>query len=148
MDGTVAPECVRCSFYESICGLPQHTPTPHVADASTDYVHFMCPYENEDKLPSLFHYLKVSFWGWNGLSYTDSMYTDARTGFVSILLLLMGALQSHKHELGVIDLQVRQTPLEDVFLVVTRKAELEYAQVKWAGRALSAIHRLSYVPVI
>lgn len=30
------------------------------ADESLDYVHFMCPYENEDKLPSLFHHLKVS----------------------------------------------------------------------------------------
>lgn len=34
------------------------SPDP-TADESTDYVHFMCPYENEDKMPALFHYLKV-----------------------------------------------------------------------------------------
>ncbi|KFM28559.1 ABC transporter A family member 2 [Auxenochlorella protothecoides] len=65
------------------------------ADESLDYVHFMCPYENEDKLPSLFHHLKVN-----------------------------------KLELGVADLQLRLTPLEDVFLTITRKAELEHAQAE------------------
>ena len=39
------------------------------------------------------------------------------------------ALQGHAHELGVADVQLRLTPLEEVFLNVSRKAELEHAQV-------------------
>ena len=31
-----------------------------VADESLDYVHFLVPYEHEDKLPLIFSYLKVS----------------------------------------------------------------------------------------
>ena len=37
--------------------------------------------------------------------------------------------QGHAHELGVADVQLRLTPLEEVFLNVSRKAELEHAQV-------------------
>jgi hypothetical protein len=38
-------------------------------------------------------------------------------------------LQAHADSLGVADVQLRLTPLEEVFLTVTRKAELEHAQV-------------------
>lgn len=36
--------------------------------------------------------------------------------------------QAHAQELGVVDVQLRLTPLEEVFLNVARKAELEAAQ--------------------
>lgn len=39
-------------------------------------------------------------------------------------------LQARQDYLGVEDIQLRLTPLEDVFLAVTRKAELENAQVR------------------
>ena len=43
--------------------------------------------------------------------------------------------QAHKLELGVVDVQLRLTPLEEVFLNVTRKAELAHAQVRKPARA-------------
>jgi hypothetical protein len=64
-------------------------------DESLDYVHFLVPYENEDKLAMLFAYLKA-----------------------------------HGAQLHVADIQLRQTPLEEVFLNVSRKAELEHAQAE------------------
>jgi hypothetical protein len=66
-------------------------------DESLDYVHFLVPYEHEDRLPLLFAYLK-----------------------------------GHASELGVVDVQLRLTPLEEVFLNISRKAELEHAQVSVA----------------
>ena len=39
-------------------------------------------------------------------------------------------LQSHAAELGVGDVQLRLTPLEEVFLNVTRKAELQHAEAE------------------
>ncbi len=39
-------------------------------------------------------------------------------------------LQSHSADLGVGDVQLRLTPLEEVFLNVTKKAELKYAEAE------------------
>ena len=39
------------------------------------------------------------------------------------------SLQAHSWEMGIADVQLRLTPLEEVFLTISRKAELEHAQV-------------------
>lgn len=46
-----------------------------------------------------------------------------------ILRSFFRSMQSHAEELGIADVQLRLTPLEEVFLNVTRKAELEQAEV-------------------
>ena len=43
---------------------------------------------------------------------------------------LLGALRAGGAALGVADVQLRLTPLEEVFLNVARRAELEAAQVR------------------
>ncbi|KAL4424942.1 hypothetical protein ABPG77_009671 [Micractinium sp. CCAP 211/92] len=70
-------------------------------DESLDYVHFLVPYEHEDRLPALFAHLKSN------------------------------------PALGVVDVQLRMTPLEEVFLTVARKAELEHAQLEGRKVALA-----------
>ena len=42
---------------------------------------------------------------------------------------LFASLKAHAGRLGVADVQLRLTPLEEVFLTVARKAEHEHAQV-------------------
>ena len=37
-----------------------HLLRPHAVDESYDYIHFLVPYENEDSLPLMLAYLKVS----------------------------------------------------------------------------------------
>ena len=65
------------------------------ADETQDYVHFLVPYENEDKLP-----------------------------------LMLAHIKSRKSQLGIGDVQLRLTPLEEVFLNVTKKAELQHAEAE------------------
>lgn len=72
------------------------------SDESLDYLHFLVPYEHEDRLPALFSHLKA-----------------------------------HQAAMGVADVQLRLTPLEEVFLNVARKAELEHAQLSGHKEALS-----------
>jgi energy-coupling factor transporter ATP-binding protein EcfA2 len=64
-------------------------------DETQDYVHFLVPYENEDRLP-----------------------------------LMLAHVKGHANELGVADIQLRLTPLEEVFLNVARKAELQHAEAE------------------
>lgn len=52
------------------------------------------------------------------------------------LPLLLAFLKAHADSLGVADVQLRLTPLEEVFLTVTRKAELEHAQASGHSETL------------
>lgn len=143
--------------FPAAVGFTASTTGTFAADESLEYVHFMCPYENEDKLPALFHHLKVRALLSDGRDVAP--WRRRRVGDV-VDPRAAGPLQgparrsppsSHPHpqihrlELGVADIQLRLTPLEDVFLTITKKAELEHAQVRRAagnGR-LPAWHWLS-----
>jgi hypothetical protein len=89
---------------------------------SYQYLLFVVPYEQEDKLPFLLAYIKVTM---------KLLFSTTCSIACSILHFswLSKWLQKHAGELLIDDLQLRMTPLEEVFLNVTRKAELENAEV-------------------
>lgn len=50
--------------------------------------------------------------------------------YILLILRYTHCLQKHARELFIDDVQLRMTPLEEVFMNVTRKAELEHAEVR------------------
>ena len=57
-------------------------------------------------------------------------------------------MQANQAVLGVGDLQLRLTPLEEVFLNVARKAELEHAQVRFFPPSAGSITPKYWPPAV